>query len=112
MKLTLEVISKTLDFYMKPVAAKHFSFLKDSQNLIQLTQNLTFTENSKLLTADFDSLYSNIPIDKSIEIISDMMKKVILTILLLMAFIRYLNLHLKTIFSLSETIELLTFIFK
>ena len=61
---------------MKPIAAKHFSYLKDSQNLIQVTQNQTFPSNSKLFTADFDSLYSNIPIDKSIEIISDMMSKI------------------------------------
>ena len=61
---------------MKPVTARHFSFLIDSLNLIQLTQNLIFTKNSKFLTADFDSLFSNISIDKSIEIISDMMKKV------------------------------------
>ena len=45
-KTILEVISKTLDFYMKPIAAKHFSYLKDSQNLIQLTQNQTFPSNS------------------------------------------------------------------
>ena len=75
-KTILEVISKTLDFYMKPIAAKHFSYLKDSQNLIQLTQNQTFPSNSKLFTADFDAHYSNIPIDKSIEIISDMMSKI------------------------------------
>ena len=74
-KTTLEVISKTIDFYMKPLAAQHFTCLKDSQNLIQLTEKLIFTEKSKLFTADFESLYSNIPLEKAIEVISEMMSK-------------------------------------
>jgi len=72
----LEIFSKSLDFYMKSLASQHFSFLKDSQNLIQLTLNKKFPSDSKLFTADFESLYSNIPLEKAIIILSDTMKKV------------------------------------
>ena len=69
---TLSVISKTLDFYFKPIVSKHFSFIKDSQNLIQLTNNIIYDNKFSIFSADFESLYTNIPLDKSIEIIMQM----------------------------------------
>ena len=69
---TLEVIAKSLDFFLKPVANKHFTFLKDSQNLIQLTQDIILNNNTFLYSADFESLYTNIPINEALTIISDM----------------------------------------
>lgn len=32
---TLSALSKMLDFYLKPIMQKHYTFIKDSQNLIQ-----------------------------------------------------------------------------
>ena len=69
---TLSAISKTLDFFFKPIVMKHFSFIKDSQNLIQLTSELTFSKNLSIYSADFELLYTKIPLEKSIGIIMDM----------------------------------------
>ena len=51
---------------------KHFSFIKDSQNLIQLTKNKRFDSNLKQYSADFESLYTNIPLDKALDVIMQM----------------------------------------
>lgn len=72
----LEIFSKSLDFFMKVIASEQFSFLKDSQNLIQKTISIFFSKNSKLFTADFEALYSNIPLEEAIIILSDIMAKV------------------------------------
>ncbi len=69
---TLSVLSKILDFIFKPIVMKHFSYIKDSQNLIQLTSKVKYNDNLKLYSADFESLYTNIPLDKAIIIIMDM----------------------------------------
>ena len=69
------VIASVIDFILKPLASSQPSFLKDSQNLIQLTCNLKYNSHSKLYTADFESLYQNIPLDEAIIIISDIIKK-------------------------------------
>jgi hypothetical protein len=72
---TLSVISKTVDFYLFKLVINHFSYLKDSQNFIQLTLNKKFNKNEDLNTADVKALYTNIPLDDCIIIISDMMTK-------------------------------------
>ena len=69
---TLSVLSKILDYIFKPIVMKHFSFIKDSQNLIQLTSKVRYKDNEKLYSADFESLYTNIPLDKAIDIIMQM----------------------------------------
>ncbi len=69
---TLSVISKTLDFIFKPIVSQHFSYIKDSQNLIQLTSDKPYKKGLKLFSADFESLYTNIPLDKAIDIIMQM----------------------------------------
>ena len=69
---TLTVLSKILDFIFKPIVMKHFSYIKDSQNLIQLTSKVRYDENKKLYYADFESLYTNIPLNKAIIIIMQM----------------------------------------
>ena len=71
---TTSPLSKTIDFILKPIMAKHLTYLKDSQHLIQKIHNLNLQPNTELLTADFSSLYTNIPIDQFIIIISDMIR--------------------------------------
>ena len=68
---TLSIISKFLDFTLKPFITEHFSYIKDSQNLIQLLDNYKCNTNTSLFSADFESLYTNIPLNEAIEIISD-----------------------------------------
>ena len=71
----LSILSIFIDFYLKPLVQKHFSYLKDSQHLIQLLLNKSFDSKAKLHTADFESLYTNIPLDEAISIISDLFKR-------------------------------------
>ena len=74
-KTTLSPISKTIDFYLYKIVIQHFSFLKDSQNLIQLTLHKKFSNKDELTTADVEALYTNIPLDPCIIILSDLMTK-------------------------------------
>ena len=67
---TTSPISKTIDFFLKNIVYKHFSYIQDSQAFIQKTYNKTFEKNNKIYTADIVSLYTNIPILEAIEIIS------------------------------------------
>ena len=71
---TTSCFSKTIDFYLKPIMTNHFTYLKDSQYLLQKIHNLTLEPDSELLTADFSSLYTNIPLDDCITVISDIIK--------------------------------------
>lgn len=64
------ILSKLLDFYFKPIVQKQYSYIKDSQDLILKNINKKFEKNSQLYSADFESLYTNIPIDDCIHIIS------------------------------------------
>ena len=50
------------------------SFILDSQNLMQKCKNLTLPKDCVLISADFESLYTNIDHKHAIEIISDFMK--------------------------------------
>ena len=68
----LEPFSKLISLLLKHIVVKQPSYIKDSQNLIQLTQNLSFNENSILHSADFESLYTNIPVNKALIIISEL----------------------------------------
>jgi hypothetical protein len=72
---TLSILSIFLDFFLKQFVIKHYSYIQDSQHLIQLIYKMKFDSNSKLHTADVESLYTNIPLDEAIIIISDMMSK-------------------------------------
>lgn len=72
---TLSVISKFIDFFLKPIVNKHFTYIKDSQNLIQLTEKTIIDKNTDIYSADFESLYTNIPIDKALEITIETISK-------------------------------------
>jgi len=91
---TLSVISKILDFIFKPLVSKHFSYIKDSQNLIQLTSDIPFKKGLKLFSADFESLYTNIPLDKAIDIIMQMISSNISTEISTHAIFKFLQLVL------------------
>ena len=63
-----------LDFLFKPHVIKSKSYIKDSQNLIQLSERLIFTEKPNLYSLDFTSLYSNINPEHAIPVITEFMK--------------------------------------
>lgn len=68
-------ISKILDFFFKPLVSNHYSYIKDSQDLLLKTKDLKLDNNIKLFSADFESLYTNIPLDECIEIITLMISE-------------------------------------
>ena len=66
--ITISIITKFIDFYIKPYILNNFSYIKDSQNLIQkLNHKKIENNNSFLHSADFESLYTNIPIDEVVD---------------------------------------------
>ena len=69
-----EKLSQLIDFIIKPFIVKTVSYLQDSQNLIQCSMNRTFPSNCRLISLDFESLYSNIIHEDAIKLISDFMR--------------------------------------
>jgi hypothetical protein len=51
------------------------TYIKDSQNLIQITKNKKFPLNAKLFTFDVVSLYTNILHDKCLETLTKFFEK-------------------------------------
>ena len=52
-------ISNLMENLLKPLVQLTGTVLKDSQNLIQKCQNITFSKKPKIYSMDFSSLYSN-----------------------------------------------------
>ncbi len=69
-----EKLSHFLDLFLQPFVKSTDSYLKDSQNLIQKCQDLTFKDNYFLYSCDFESLYTNINSQDAILSISDFFK--------------------------------------
>jgi hypothetical protein len=67
-------ISLLLHFLLLPFVMKMKSFILDSQNLMQKCNKLTLPKECILISADFESLYTNIDHKHAIEVISDFMK--------------------------------------
>ena len=63
-----------IDLILQPFVKDTPSFILDSQNLIQKTQNISFPLDSKLYSCDFESLYTNINLSHALEVICDFMK--------------------------------------
>lgn len=63
-----ERISEFIDFYLKPIATKNDSYLKDTNDFLKKLENLgEIPENTLLVTIDIVSLYTNIPHEDGIE---------------------------------------------
>ena len=60
---------------LQPFIRSLITFILDSQNLIQLTENLTFPINSKLFSCDFESLFTNINLDHALILITEFVSK-------------------------------------
>ena len=67
-------ISLFLNFLLQPYVRNMKSFLLDSQNLLQKCNNLTIPSDSVLISADFESLYTNIDHVHATEVITEFMK--------------------------------------
>ena len=53
-----EKISMFIDQLLKPIIEKIESYLKDSQNLLQIVDNLTIDDKLELYSCDFSTLHS------------------------------------------------------
>lgn len=62
-----------LDFIFKPYVLKSDSYIKDSQNLIQICEKINFENEPFLYSLDFSSLYSNIEPKYAIPLIVEFM---------------------------------------
>lgn len=60
-----------LELILKPLVLNSFSYLKDSQNLIQTTHSLTLPHDAFLHSCDFESLYTNINSHQCIELLTN-----------------------------------------
>ncbi len=66
-------LSLFVDAVMQPWVQSSKSYIKDSQNLIQKLEKITFEPDVKLCSFDFESLYSNIDLGHALIVISDFM---------------------------------------
>ena len=69
-------VSELIDFYLKPVASQHPSFLKDTQDFLSKIQNLRLSPNSLLVTLDVDSLYTNIDNTTGIQAVKEKLQEI------------------------------------
>ena len=53
-------ISEYIDHFIRPIATKHPSYIKDTPHFIQKIKNITIPPNALLITLDVESLYTNI----------------------------------------------------
>jgi len=69
-----ENLSWFLDSILKPIIVLTESYIQDSQNLLQKTNNVIFPSDCKIYSCDFEGLYSNINLSHALEIICEFMK--------------------------------------
>jgi hypothetical protein len=53
-------VSGYIDHFLQPIAQNHFSFLKNSNDFVSLIKNSPIKDESIFVTADIESLYTNI----------------------------------------------------
>ena len=53
-------VSRYLDYFLRPLACKHPSYIKDSFDFAKLIDELTIPPGAILVTADVESMYTNI----------------------------------------------------
>ena len=53
-------VSEYIDSFLNPLATKHPSYLKDTQDFLNKIRDIKIPRNSYLITLDVDSLYTNI----------------------------------------------------
>lgn len=68
-------LSMFFDFLIKPIIVESTTYIKDSQNLIQLTENLFFKRKPFLYSLDVSSLYPSIDPFHAIPLITEFMSK-------------------------------------
>jgi len=70
-------ITKFLDILIKPIVSKTESYIKDSQNLIQLTKDIKFTKKPYIISLDYDNLYLSINPVHATKLITEFMNHIL-----------------------------------
>jgi hypothetical protein len=68
-------ISSYIDSFLQPIVNQQPHILKNSEELLAELSNVTVNENTILFSLDVNSLYTNIPLAKGIEIINNFFQK-------------------------------------
>ncbi|KAJ1115184.1 hypothetical protein NDU88_003410 [Pleurodeles waltl] len=70
----LEPLSKFVDFFRQPLVKRIPTYLKDTTHVLLLLESITFDKSKELLiTLDVESLYTNIPQEATLEVISNLL---------------------------------------
>lgn len=64
-------ICEFIDFFLKPLATRHLSYVKDTYDFIARIRNRCIASNCLLVTGDLTSLYTNMHIDRSLRIVEN-----------------------------------------
>ena len=64
-------ISRYIDYYLRPLACLHKSYIKDTYDFVQKIRNQVIPAHALLVTADVTSLYTNMHHDRIIETITE-----------------------------------------
>ena len=56
-----------MDHFIKPLSNRHPSYIKDTWNLLDKLRDIKSPSNAALVTADVQSLYTNIQPNKGLE---------------------------------------------
>jgi hypothetical protein len=60
-------ISEIIDYHLQPIANRHFSFLKNTDDFLSQVSEISIPPNSFLITLDIDAMYTNIDIEKGLN---------------------------------------------
>jgi hypothetical protein len=68
-------VSQYIDSFIRPISVKHPSYIKDTYDFVSKIRNQCIPDNAYLVTGDVCSLYTNMHIDRTIEIVREALKK-------------------------------------
>ncbi|KAJ1123641.1 hypothetical protein NDU88_002109 [Pleurodeles waltl] len=71
----LEPLSKFVDFFLQQLVKRIPTFLKDTTHVLLLLESIAFDKSKELLiTLDVESVYTNIPQEATLEVISNLLE--------------------------------------
>ncbi|KAJ1080705.1 hypothetical protein NDU88_000899 [Pleurodeles waltl] len=72
----LEPLSKFVDFFLQPLVKRIPTYLKDTTHVLLLLESISFDKTKELLiTLDVESLYTNMPQEATLEVISNLLEE-------------------------------------
>lgn len=64
-------IGAYIDYFLKPLATRHPSYLKDTYDFVAKIRNKPVPSDALIVTGDITALYTNMNIDRSLKIVRD-----------------------------------------